>query len=110
MPSQISFALMQIHNLACPHQNRASIAQANARHITRVIRHPGDSPTSTRKDGPKKMGKTEQQERLKRERDEIAARVASFKATQEKFQREREEFFRRTWRTIRKPDPPSAWS
>jgi hypothetical protein len=27
------------------------------------------------------------------ERDEIAARVASFKATQEKFRREREEFF-----------------
>jgi hypothetical protein len=57
-----------------------------------------------------KMSKTEQQERLRRERDEIAVRVASFKATQEKFQREREEFFRRTWRTIRKAEPPAAWS
>ena len=36
---------------------------------------------------------TEQQDRLAREREEIAARVASFKATQEKFRREREEFF-----------------
>ena len=36
---------------------------------------------------------TEQQERLAREREEIAARVANFKATQEKFEREREEYF-----------------
>jgi hypothetical protein len=39
------------------------------------------------------MGMTEQQDRLAREREEIAARVASFKATQEKFEREREEYF-----------------
>ena len=36
---------------------------------------------------------TEQQDRLAREREEIAARVASFRATQEKFKREREEYF-----------------
>jgi chorismate mutase len=36
---------------------------------------------------------TEQQDRVAQEREEIAARVASFKATQEKFQREREEYF-----------------
>jgi len=36
---------------------------------------------------------TEQQNVLAAEREEIAARVASFKATQEKFQREREEYF-----------------
>ena len=36
---------------------------------------------------------TEQQNLLAAEREEIAARVASFKATQEKFQREREEYF-----------------
>jgi hypothetical protein len=36
---------------------------------------------------------TEQQERLAREREEIASRVASFKATQEKFEREREEYY-----------------
>ena len=36
---------------------------------------------------------TEQNDRLAREREEIASRVASFKATQEKFEREREEYF-----------------
>jgi chorismate mutase len=36
---------------------------------------------------------TKQQERLAREREEIAARVATFKATQKKFEREREEYF-----------------
>jgi chorismate mutase len=41
----------------------------------------------------KGMGMTEQQDRLAHEREEIAARVASFKATQEKFRREREEYF-----------------
>ena len=36
---------------------------------------------------------TEQEDRLAKAREEIAARVANFKATQEKFQREREEYF-----------------
>lgn len=36
---------------------------------------------------------TKQQDRQTKEREEIASRVASFKATQEKFQREREEYF-----------------
>jgi chorismate mutase len=35
----------------------------------------------------------EQENRLAREREEIATRVANFKATQEKFEREREEYF-----------------
>ena len=39
---------------------------------------------------------TEQEHRLAREREEIAARVASFKATQEKFEREREEYYAAT--------------
>ena len=38
----------------------------------------------------------ERYERLARERQEIAARVASFKATQEKFKREREEYYTAT--------------
>src|SRR5204863_4259149 len=41
----------------------------------------------------KGTGMTEQQNVLAAEREEIATRVASFKATQEKFQREREEYF-----------------
>jgi hypothetical protein len=36
---------------------------------------------------------TEQNDRLARAREEIAARVASFRATQAKFEREREEYF-----------------
>ena len=38
------------------------------------------------------MGMSERSDRLARAREEIAARVASFKATQEKFKREREEY------------------
>jgi hypothetical protein len=41
----------------------------------------------------KGMGMTEQPYNAALEREEIAARVASFKATQEKFAREREEYF-----------------
>jgi chorismate mutase len=44
----------------------------------------------------KGTGMTEQQNVLAAEREEIATRVASFKATQEKFQREREEYFAAT--------------
>lgn len=39
---------------------------------------------------------TDKDERLARQREEIAARVASFRATQEKFQRERQEYFAMT--------------
>jgi hypothetical protein len=50
--------------------------------------------------GPNIMGRdsrridmNQQPDRLNREREEIAARVANFKATQEKFEREREAYF-----------------
>ena len=36
---------------------------------------------------------SEKRDRLAREREEIASRVASFRATQEKFAREREEYY-----------------
>jgi hypothetical protein len=52
---------------------------------------------------------TEQQDRLTREREEIAARVARFRATQEKFEREREEFFTATLESARIGRPP-PWS
>ena len=42
------------------------------------------------------MGMSERYDRLAREREEIAARVATFKATQEKFKQEREEYFTTT--------------
>ena len=53
---------------------------------------------------------TEQQrERLAKERAEIAARVASFKATQEKFERERDEYFVTTLRNACTSGPPPFW-
>ena len=52
---------------------------------------------------------TEQQQRLAEGRAEIAARVASFKATQERFEREREEYFVSTLESARKVERPSLW-
>ncbi|MGY3036189.1 hypothetical protein ACVIIV_005359 [Bradyrhizobium sp. USDA 4354] len=52
---------------------------------------------------------TEDEERKRRERDEIAARVAAFRATQEKFKREREEYFVSTLENARKVERPSLW-
>lgn len=57
------------------------------------------------------MGLTEQQrERLAKERAEIAERVASFKATQAKFERERDEYFVTTLRNACASGPPAFWS
>jgi chorismate mutase len=57
------------------------------------------------------MGMTTQEDNLARERKEIAARVASFKATQEKFRREREEYFVTTLENARNgTDGKSYWS
>jgi hypothetical protein len=82
-------------------RNRAPIEGANDRG-TRIRLSNGVAT--------KGMGMTELQERIVREREEIAARVASFRATQEKFQREREEFVSHTWQNIRKGDPIPNWS
>jgi hypothetical protein len=54
---------------------------------------------------------TEQKDRLARARAEIAKHVASFKATQEKFEREREEFFIATLENARNGSNNKAlWS
>jgi len=53
---------------------------------------------------------TDLEERLLREREEIAARVARFRATQARFQRERDEFVSHTWKNIRKREPLPHWS
>ncbi|MFT4116570.1 hypothetical protein [Bradyrhizobium sp.] len=52
---------------------------------------------------------TEDEQRKEREREEIAARVAAFRATQEKFKREREEYFVSTLQNARKSERPSLW-
>jgi hypothetical protein len=57
----------------------------------------------------KGTGMTKENERLAREREQIAARVAGFKAIQEKFKREREEFFVTTLQKALDGDnPPRA--
>jgi chorismate mutase len=59
----------------------------------------------------KGMGMTEQEDRLAGERKEIAARIASFKATQEKFKREREEYYVTTLENARSgSDGKPLWS
>jgi hypothetical protein len=54
---------------------------------------------------------SEQEDRLARAREEIAARVASFKAMQQKFEREREEYYATTlgnaWSGFKRP---SVWT
>ena len=52
------------------------------------------------------MGMTDQPYSAAREREEIASRVASFKATQEKFEREREEYFATTLQNARSGSEP----
>lgn len=49
---------------------------------------------------------TEQPYNAAREREEIVSRVASFKTTQEKFEREREEYFVSTLRNARGGSEP----
>jgi chorismate mutase len=57
------------------------------------------------------MGMMEPDDRLARERNEIAERVASFKATQEKFKREREEYYATTLENaVNGSDGKSFWS
>lgn len=52
---------------------------------------------------------SEQENHLRQEREEIAARIASFRATQEKFARERKEYFETTMENARKTGRPSFW-
>jgi hypothetical protein len=64
----------------------------------------------------KGMGMTDSQDYAALEREEIAARVANFKATQERFEREREEYFVTTMENARHSEGarhserPSFWS
>jgi hypothetical protein len=50
------------------------------------------------------MGMIEPQDHAAQEREEIAARIARFKATQEKFKREREKYFVTTLKNARHLD------
>ncbi|WP_141686539.1 hypothetical protein [Bradyrhizobium sp. LMTR 3] len=58
----------------------------------------------------KRMVMTEREERLARDRAEIAARVASFRQTQQKFEREREEYYETTLaNALNGSSRPSFW-
>jgi len=57
------------------------------------IRAPIATAKCARGTNRKRIGMSEQEKRIAQEREEIAARVATFKATQEKFERERQEYF-----------------
>jgi hypothetical protein len=52
------------------------------------------------------MGMINQQDNAALEREEIATRIANFRATQEKFRREREEYFVTTLKNARHPEKP----
>lgn len=53
---------------------------------------------------------TELELSLAQEREEIAARIAIFRETQQRFEREREEFFVSTWQRVRGLRPLPFWS
>ncbi|WP_199805745.1 hypothetical protein [Bradyrhizobium lablabi] len=53
---------------------------------------------------------TEKEERLARDRAEIAARVARFRETQQKFEREREQYYETTLaKALNGSGRPSFW-
>jgi hypothetical protein len=94
---QISIGIVRIIILCRSLPNRAPIGDANRR--------------ETRISGKeKRIGMSEQEKRLAAERAEIAARVASFRATQQKFEREREEYFITTLQNARGIKPIPFWS
>jgi hypothetical protein len=87
--------------------------RASHKHVATLIHREAPPPTASPHSRPirdpqstlgknqKGMAMTKQEENLARERKEIAARVASFKATQEKFRREREQYFATTLENAR---------
>jgi hypothetical protein len=80
-----------------------------------VIRERGWQPQSCNA-GPqfapesKRDGHDRKQQGIAEEREEIAARVANFRATQEKFEREREEYFVSTLENARHSSERPPWS
>jgi hypothetical protein len=87
-----TFVFTGNHNPATPRPNSRS---NRSRQWTRA-KIKGRTSTTGIKGRNQRIGMTEQENRLAREREEIATRVANFKATQEKFQRERGEYFAAT--------------
>ena len=88
-----------------------------SRAITRLhLRFPIHAPFARANDGGARIKQedgramTEKEERLARDRAEIAARVASFRQTQQKFEREREEYYETTLaNAVNGTNRPSFW-
>jgi hypothetical protein len=83
--------------------NRASIGNRHV-HLMRI------SKSKTEQIKNRGQVVTKQEERLAQERQEIATRIANFRKTQEKFEREREEYFQTTMQNARRTERPSLWS
>jgi hypothetical protein len=96
---------------------RTSLRNHNAATLAPNSR-PNRGPDSTvGRESKKGIAMTKQSDSAAIEREEIAARVAHFKATQEKFERAREEYFVATLENARHSDNardpserPSFWS
>jgi hypothetical protein len=80
------------------------------------LRFPIHAPFARANDGGARIkhedgwAMTEKEERLSRDRAEIAARVASFRETQQKFEREREEYYETTLaNAVNGTNRPSFW-
>jgi hypothetical protein len=80
------------------------------------LRFPIHAPFARANDGGARIKQedgramTEKEERLARDRAEIAARVASFRETQQKFEREREEYYETTLaNAVNGTNRPSFW-
>jgi hypothetical protein len=77
------------------------------------LRFPIHAPFARANDGGAKengWAMTEKEERLARDRAEIAARVASFRETQQKFERAREEYYETTLaNAVNGTNRPSFW-
>jgi hypothetical protein len=98
---------MQIFTSSFAHHNTAPLFSKSR--LNRGREWGGDS-TRTGVGKQERMGMTEKEQRLAEERREIAARVASFKATQERFERERDEFFVTTLQNALGIKPIPFWS
>ena len=84
----------------------ATKLDALADKMKRVSEPPHYSNQASNKKG---MGMTEPKDRIAQEREEITARIARFRATQARFEREREEFFKTTLENARRSNRPSLW-
>lgn len=93
---------------------RHTLSTAFASDGTRSQCVPIHAPFARANDGEanqtRRMAMTEKEERLARDRAEIAARVASFRKTQQKFEREREEYYETTLaNALNGSSRPSFW-